>query len=96
MSFYLNWKLKRKKLALLNEVQNDIAFILKVKEKYLTPEFEENLRKELQEERAKDEPDRGKLKMLEEEVANYNAVQKQLEDLRRMEEELPHYISLLQ
>jgi hypothetical protein len=95
MSFYLNWKLKRKKRALLHEVQNDIRFILDVKEKYLTPDFQENLRASLQEEHAKDEPDRARIRELEEEVANYNAIQKQLEDLRRMEQELPQYIALI-
>lgn len=94
INWYLNKKLKWSKRKLLHEVRSDIRFIEARKVEFLRIEVN-ILRQRLADERKKDKPSEDRIVSLSTQIAEAEAVKREVEKLRAMERELPEYLSLL-
>jgi len=94
INWLLNKRLKWRKIKTLHEIRADINF-LESAGKVMSSKQEANARAQLRTEQAKEKPDQAKIDDLSLQIANGLAARKEMENLRRIERELPGFIQML-
>jgi hypothetical protein len=93
-NWYLSKTLKWRKIKLLHEINDDIAFI-ETHKTFSSVASEDKMRQELSDENKLPKPDAKKIDRLSRLIAEANSTRAELERLRQVALELPKYIKML-